>query len=233
VRTLVLFDVDGTLISTSGQAFAALVGACAEVLGKEIPKDGYSPAGKTDPQIFSELLARAGLGPEQRAQLLRPLMALYQKKLPQYLQQKHVRVLEGASQLLPILHQNPQVALGLLTGNLQQPAQYKLELAGLWHFFPVGAFGSDHADRHQLLPYAVARAEAYYRQKFPLKEVLVVGDTPLDVSCAQVWGAKAVAVAGHTTSMASLALAKPQAVLPNLSPELFLPVFSALREASP
>lgn len=188
--------------------------------------NGFSPAGKTDLQIFRQLLARAAV-PKGEA-LLPQLLASYLKLLPSYLRREHVRKLPGVYKLLPSLAKESWVALGLLTGNLFPGAQYKLELAGLWHFFPVGAFGSDHPDRNQLLPFAVGRAEAHFRQAFPFRQVVVVGDTPADVRCAQVWGAKAIAVAGYTTSGAALARENADAILPSLTPELFFPVLNAL-----
>ncbi|MGQ9834445.1 MAG: HAD hydrolase-like protein [Thermoanaerobaculaceae bacterium] len=226
MQILVLFDIDGTLISTGGKAFAALAQAFLQVVGEEAPVNGFSPAGKTDPQIFRELLERAAVPAGEK--LLPQLQATYLKVLPKYLRREHVRKLPGVDALLASLAQDPRVALGLLTGNLLPGARHKLELAGLWHFFPVGAFGSDHPDRNQLLPFAVQRAETHFQQAFPFPQVVVVGDTPADVRCAHVWGAKAIAVAGHTTSSAALARANADAVVPSLVPELFFPVLEAL-----
>lgn len=226
MRILLLFDIDGTLISTGGKAFAALAEAFLQVVGKKAPVNGFSPAGKTDPQIFRQLLERAAIPPGE--ELLSQLQATYLEMLPKHLRRENVRNLPGVDALLASLAQDPRVALGLLTGNLLPGARHKLELAGLWHFFPVGAFGSDHPDRDQLLPFAVRRAESHFQQAFPFPQVVVVGDTPADVRCAHVWGAKVVAVAGNTTSPAALARANADAIIPSLMPELFLPVLEAL-----
>ncbi|MCS7182497.1 MAG: haloacid dehalogenase-like hydrolase [Thermoanaerobaculum sp.] len=232
MRVLVLFDVDGTLISTGGRAFAALREAFRQVVGVEPPTAGYSPAGKTDPQIVRELLGRLGDGHQDHGQKVAQVLAVYPPLLRQLLQPPYVRPLSGVEALVAQLARHPQVALGLLTGNLEEGAEIKLSLAGLWHLFPVGAFGSDDPDRNRLLPFAWQRAKAFYGQDFPPERTVVVGDTPADVACAKVWKARAVAVAGHTHSLATLAAAKPDAVLPSLLPELFLPVLFALSPSS-
>lgn len=229
---MVLFDIDGTLVSTQGRAFAALTAAFRHVVGEEAPLSGYSAAGKTDPQIVAELLGKMGRGDHLRHELVRRVLAAYRTLLPRFLQRPHVRLLPGAAQLIPALARDPRVVLGLLTGNLEEGAQRKLELAGLWGYFPFGAFGSDAPDRNQLLPFAWKRAEDLLGQRFSPERTVIVGDTPADVACAKAWNAKAIAVAGPTHSARELAVTGPEAVLPSLEAELFLPVFFAVAESS-
>lgn len=233
MRFLLLFDVDGTLISSQGRAFAALLQAFRQVVGAEPPVAGYSPAGKTDPQIVAELLAALDANHKEQDLLVARVLAAYREALPNLLQKPHIRLLPGVADLLPVLADHPQVVLGLLTGNIHQGARFKLELAGVWRYFAVGAFGSDSPNRNQLLPYAWERAQQRFGVRFSPERTAVVGDTPADVACAQAWGARAIAVAGHTFTCAQLVRAHPDAVLPSLSPELFLPVcFSILARAS-
>lgn len=232
MRCLLLFDIDGTLISSQGKAFAALLKAFQQVVGAEPPVEGFSPAGKTDPQIVAELLDRVATDHRKRNQLVAEVLAAYLETLPEVVKKPHVRLLPGVAELLPVLAEDPQVALGLLTGNIREGAQFKLELAGLWHYFAFGAFGSDCSDRNQLLPYAWERAHQRFGVRFSPERTVIVGDTPADVSCAKAWDAKAIAVAGHTFTAARLLPAHPDGVLPSLSPELFLPVcFSILSRA--
>ncbi len=227
MRVLVLFDIDGTLISTKGQAFAALLSACRQYLGFDPPTSGYSPAGRTDPQIVAELLARApGDGLPDEA--VGPILARYRQTLRETLLPSHVRLLPGVRELLPVLASNGCLVTGLLTGNIEEGARYKLELAGIANFFTLGAYGSDHADRNQLLPVAWERAREALGESFPPERTVVVGDTPADVECAKVWGARAIAVAGHTHPPTRLVVAGPDAVLPSLHPGLFLPVLFAV-----
>lgn len=229
MRFLLLFDVDGTLISSQGKAFAALLQAFRQVVGAEPKVSGYSPAGKTDPQIVAELLAALSTNHETQQELVAEVLRAYLEKLPTVLEKPHIRLLPGVAQLLPLLARHPHVVLGLLTGNIHEGARLKLELAGLWQYFAVGAFGSDSPRRNQLLPYAWERAQEQFGVRFSPEATAVVGDTPADVACAKAWGAKAIAVAGHTHTASQLVRAQPDAVLPSLSPELFCPVcFSIL-----
>jgi len=232
VRWLVLFDLDGTLVTTGGKALAACLEAYAAVVGSPAPAEGFSAAGKTDPQIFTELLQRSGVDEVAIPHLLPRILEAYRALLPEKLLPEHVRSLPGAEDLLRILAARGEPALGVLTGNVREGAQRKLMLAGLAEHLPLGAYGCDHPDRNQLLPFAVRRAEAHYGTRFPYHRVVVVGDTVRDVRCAQVWGAKAIAVAGSTTKAAALAREKPWAVVPTLEPALFLPVLEAATDGA-
>lgn len=226
MRWLVLFDVDGTLVTTGGKAFEACLAAYAAVVGRPASAEGFSPAGKTDPQIFAELLQRSGVEEAVIPHLLPRILDAYRALLPEKLLPEHVRPLPGACELLRALAGKGEPALGVLTGNVREGAQRKLTLAGLAEHLPVGAFGCDHPDRNQLLPFAVRRAEAHYATRFPYTRVVVVGDTERDVRCAHAWGAKAIAVAGKTRKASALVREKPWAVVPTLDPALFLPVLA-------
>jgi phosphoglycolate phosphatase-like HAD superfamily hydrolase len=106
-----------------------------------------------------------------------------------------VRVLPGVAALVERLHGHADVTLGLLTGNIEAGARIKLEPTGLWPRFRMGAYGSDHADRLRLPSLAARRAQALTGHVFRPEDVVVLGDTPLDVECARAFGALAVAVA--------------------------------------
>lgn len=231
MRFLALFDIDGTLVSTRGKAFAALAAAFRQVVGAEPPLSGYSAAGKTDPQIVEELLVRAGVDDPTRQRLVERVLGRYRRLLPELLRPGHVELLPGVAQLLPALAAHPRVALGLLTGNLQDGARIKLELAGLWGHFRLGAFGSDASDRKQLLPFAWKRAEELLGERFPPERTVIVGDTPADVACAKAWHAKSIAVAGPSHEARDLVATGPDAVVPSLEDHLFLPVFFAVAES--
>ena len=108
--------------------------------------------------------------------------------------------LPGVSVLLDALEPREDVYLGLLTGNFRDGARIKLERFDLWRYFRCGAFGDDSPDRNALVPVAVGRATECGMPSFAPADILVVGDTPNDVACAQAVGAVAVGVAtgGYT-----------------------------------
>jgi phosphoglycolate phosphatase len=217
VRRLILFDVDGTLLSTAGQAGAALALAMRETFGTAGPIDGFSFAGKTDPQIVFELLGAAGLARAQVAPRLAEVFERYCERLARTLSAANTRPLAGVVDLLDRLERHPDVAVGLLTGNIRRGAAVKLAAAGLDGRFTVGAFGSDGEDRNGLVAVARARAREAWHQDFAGPRTVVVGDAEGDVRCARAGGAVAVAVASGTTPRSALAALGPDVLLDSLA----------------
>lgn len=214
---LVLFDIDGTLISTGGRAGRAIGLALERTFGVPVPVESFPFAGKTDPRIIAELLERAGVPREavaaRRDEALRNYLAL----LPEMLAPGAVRVLPGVTSVLDALAARRDTAIGLLTGNVAGGADIKLGVAGIRHYFPIGAFGSDDEDRDRLVPVARARAEAHFGVAFPAAAAVVVGDAEADVRCARAGGARAVAVASGWTRPEVLAALRPDALLGSLA----------------
>jgi phosphoglycolate phosphatase-like HAD superfamily hydrolase len=104
-------------------------------------------------------------------------------------------VLPGVRELLDALQPRPDVFLGLLTGNYEQGARIKLEYFDLWRYFRCGAYGDDSLDRHALVPVAVARSLEAGCPAVDPRDVVIIGDTPLDVACARDAGVNCLAVA--------------------------------------
>jgi phosphoglycolate phosphatase-like HAD superfamily hydrolase len=84
--------------------------------------------------------------------------------------------------------------IGLLTGNIRLGAEIKLRRFELWDQFATGAFADDAADRNEIAAIAKRRGEALLEEELAGDEVLVIGDTPLDIACARAIGAKVIAV---------------------------------------
>lgn len=201
MRRLVLFDIDGTLLSAGGSGKRAFRDALVEVFGTPGPIDGYSFAGRTDPQIARELLAADGVDAERIDAGMDALWEAYLRRFEREIAAAEVRVLPGARALVDRVEAAGNgVVLGLLTGNVREGARLKLERAGLgFRRFRVGAYGSDHAERPELPAVAVARAEALTGHAFRGKEIVIVGDTPFDIACGEHLGVRTIAVAtgGH------------------------------------
>ena len=192
---LVLFDIDGTLITAGDAPRRALEEALVAVYGTPGPATTLDFAGKTDPQIVRELLAIAGLPRERvEAGLARVIAASVERLEPSLREDPAARLLPGIAELVPRLAREPRAALGLLTGNVAPGARVKLARFGLWDHFALGAFGSDDGDRNRLPEVAVARAHKRWGVRFSPERIFVVGDTPLDIAAGRAIGAVTVAV---------------------------------------
>jgi phosphoglycolate phosphatase len=216
-RALLLFDIDGTLLSTNGLAGRALGRAMREVYGTAGPIDTFSWSGKTDPQIVRELLSAAGLPPEDIRSGLPRALARYLLHLEEALVPGSVQVLPGVIEILEELRRRGDVAVGLLTGNIAGGARIKLTAGDLAHHFTVGAFGSDDEDRDRLVPVARRRARARFHDDFPGSRTIVVGDAEADIRCARAGDARAVAVASGWTGRDVLAALAPNVLLDSLA----------------
>lgn len=207
---LYLFDVDGTLVTARGAGREALGRALERTFGRTGPIDRYDFRGKTDPRIVLDLMIAAGIPEAAVRARLDECFAAYVRELAALVGNGHrVQVMPGVARLVRVLAADPGATVGLLTGNIEAGARVKLEPTGLWPHFVVGAFGSDDPDRRRLPAIARARARAVAGRDFAFAEVVIIGDTPLDVDCARACGAVAVAVATGQHRAAELAACGP------------------------
>jgi phosphoglycolate phosphatase-like HAD superfamily hydrolase len=218
---LVLFDIDGTLLSAGRAARESVLAALENVYGfradPDPPRQGKNDfSGKTDPQIVRELVADA-VGPERCEASLEQALDRYLDELRRRLTPEAVVPKPGIPELLRRLAAVPGVTLALLTGNLERGARLKLEPPGFNGYFPFGAFGSDSADRYELPRIAVERARGHGGREFLGKSIVIIGDSVHDVACGRSLGVRAVAVATGPTPADCLAAEKPDALLPDFS----------------
>jgi phosphoglycolate phosphatase len=193
---LVLFDVDGTLLTASGAGRRALERALREVYGTAGPIDAYDFRGGTDPQIVRDLLGLAGFSEPDIAASEGAVYRRYETILEDEIGDgRGVSVYPGIRPLLETLVGRDDVVVGLLTGNIEAGARIKLRPTGLWPHFRLGAYGSDHADRTRLPLVAAQRAEQLTGRAFVGDDTVIIGDTPRDIRCARAFGARAIAVA--------------------------------------
>jgi phosphoglycolate phosphatase-like HAD superfamily hydrolase len=195
VRRLLLFDIDGTLVRAGEVAGAVFDRAIETVLG-EAPTQRVSMSGKTDPQIVREYLAL--LDQDNPAHLPAVLERL-EAELAAAFQEiaRQGSPCAGAPELLQALAADERLHLSVLTGNIAPNAVVKLAAFGLdkWLDLETGAYGSDHEDREQLVPIALARLAALRGAHLSPAETWVIGDTPRDYECARAGGAHCLLVA--------------------------------------
>ncbi len=192
--TVLLFDVDGTLLSAGGAGRRALERAFGEQCGTAAPLRDVRFNGMTDPGIVRSGLERLGQPAEPR--LVAAILDGYLRTLAGELARATgFRVLPGVVALLEALAGERRVAVGLGTGNLREGARLKLEHAGLAGHFAFGGFGCDHEERAELLRIGAARGAAWLGCRPDACRVVVIGDTPHDVAAARAIGAASVGVA--------------------------------------
>ncbi len=195
-RIIALFDIDGTLLRAGGAGRRAVELALSEVLDEldeEVSLHAVEFAGRTDPWIVRAALMQYGVAADD--DLIHDVLRRYVAHLPGELQRASAfEVLPGVLSLLSELSDRDDVVLGLGTGNTEPAAYAKLARGGLDSFFAFGGFGSDHADRPELLRTALRRGLARTGAKMGDARVVVIGDTPHDVAAAEAIGAHCVAV---------------------------------------
>lgn len=207
MRRLVLFDIDGTMLWTDGAGRSAIRQALATEFGIEGPFDNVRFDGKTDPQIIREILELADhpnpVSEDDIAAVCARYLELLQYELK--MRQSRVQVLPGVREVLSEFEGRSEVVLGLLTGNLERGAYLKLTAADLEpERFSVGAFGSDAAHRSDLPAIAVERTVRKHGWAPEREDVVIVGDTPADMTCGNGIGARAIGVATGSYSVAEL-----------------------------
>lgn len=214
---LLLFDIDGTMLHANGAGRAAIERALSRLCDCPITTDGVRFSGKTDPQIIREILRTNGLNPDTTSTLVDEALAVYEETAHDVFDPETVIRLPGVRALLTRLEAHRSVQLGLLTGNIESMAYRKLSAVDLDHHFAFGAFGSDHADRHQLPPVAAARARVHTGHPFEGRDIVIIGDTEHDILCGRAIGAFSVGVCTGRYGRHELAAHDPDLLLDDLS----------------
>jgi len=212
---LIFFDIDGTLISAGGAGTRSLNKAFEEVLGIKEAFKNFEMAGKTDIQIIKEGLNLLKIKPSNR--LINQIIESYINNLKKEINNNSKHLKPGVKNFLELLYNDFEYPLGLLTGNVELGARIKLEPFGLNSFFLFGAFGSDHEDRNFLLPIGIQKFINKFNLYVDFHQCIVIGDTPRDVKCAKIYGAKVIAVATGPYSIEDLKNTDADVVVENLT----------------
>ncbi|MFV0445027.1 MAG: HAD family hydrolase [Planctomycetaceae bacterium] len=190
---VLLFDIDGTLLTTGGAGQLAMERALAKVFGLTTINGEILAAGRTDRAITSDLFREHQI--VANAEDWSRFQAEYLSQLPDTMREQEGQILPGISALLTKLASLDNISLGLLTGNFRDGAALKLQHFDLDHHFRFGGFGDDHHDRDDVARVAMADASHHLGREIDPRRVWVLGDTPADVRCARAIGANVAAVA--------------------------------------
>jgi phosphoglycolate phosphatase-like HAD superfamily hydrolase len=217
--TVLLFDVDGTLVTTCGAGRRAIERAFELRHGtKEVVN--FSFGGMTDKAIVRDALTALGqtfATEADRVHAIDEMLGFYLEVLVDEVARTTIRIHEGMVRAMDLADARPDMALGLGTGNIRKGAEIKLGCVGIFHRFSFGGFGDDSIDRPTLLM-AGARRGAH-KLGLPVEDcrIVVIGDTPRDVSAAKAIGAESIAVATGMHDLAELQQCEPTAAFENLA----------------
>ncbi|MDP6858551.1 MAG: HAD hydrolase-like protein [Verrucomicrobiales bacterium] len=213
---VILFDIDGTLLTTGGAGMKAFYSAIENNYPSQLKKSGGSlaldMAGSTDSGLVIEIFEALGI--EDSVNERESFFAQYIQCLGDNISDPNYvgSLMPGIAELLDRLSyeaNNGKLILGLLTGNIFEGAALKLKKYRVDKYFCFGAYGDDHHDRNELGPIALKRGGAYYKMDLAEAPVTVIGDTPKEIYCARAIGAKVVAVASGSISYQELAKYDP------------------------
>ncbi len=212
---LVLFDIDGTLVRTGGAGVKAFAKTFATEFNAADSFERLQFAGRTDLSLVREFFGFHGipLTPENRQRFF----DRYAFWLDHLLQDSKTELCPGVWAFIRDLQALPQPPLlGLLTGNIRLGAEIKLRHFDLWDVFQTGGFADDHEERGQIAAVARQRGSRILGEDLHGDQVLVIGDTPLDIRCARAIGAKALAVATGGAQLEELREHQPDWAIPDL-----------------
>jgi phosphoglycolate phosphatase-like HAD superfamily hydrolase len=213
---LVLFDIDGTLVRTGGAGVKAFARAFVSEFGEPDLTPLIKFGGRTDPSLVRELFMHRRIEPSPEN--FRRFFDAYVVWLQKLIVECAGGVCPGVPEFYDALESraNPPL-IGLLTGNIRRGAQIKLGRYQLWEKFGFGGFGDDHEDRPQIAAIAQRRGGERLGRTLQGAEILVIGDTPLDIDCGRAIGAKVLAVATGGFTVRQLEEHEPDWAVEDLS----------------
>jgi len=216
LKKLVLFDIDGTLLSVNSVNRRILMDALREVYGTEGSAGTHDFAGKMDSIIIYEVLHNAGLSDGVIAEKFDKAKQTYIEMFRMQSKSTDVVLMDGVRKLLDELSAHSELIVGLLTGNFEGSGRHKLLLPDINHYFPFGAFADDGASRNELPRVAVEKAYQLTGKRFSEQNIIIIGDTEHDIACARVLNAKSIAVATGSYSTEELKKHNPHILYKNL-----------------
>jgi phosphoglycolate phosphatase-like HAD superfamily hydrolase len=216
-KTLLLFDIDGTLLKADDATRRAINTTFSEIFGIENPEQNVPFIGRTDLGIFKDVALKL-LGRPLRSGELRQVADRYVTLLPAELELcESFHLMPGVELLLSYLSARTDVILGLETGNIEPAAYLKLKRGGIDRFFSFGGFGSDSEERTELIRIGIERARALNHDNIPEENIFVIGDSPHDISAGKNSGVNTIAVGTGRADKTKLLAECPSCMLPDLS----------------
>jgi phosphoglycolate phosphatase len=216
-QRLIAFDVEGTLLTTEGQAAEALEQMLREVCGVLRPLDEFSIAGHSEPEIVRNVMRAAGFSPERIKAEAPKALSRYVSLLGEMLQRRpRGKIMPGVRNLFEQLREDKRWALGLLTRNVLLSARMLLSHHGLLGHFEFGAYADERENRDTLPALLLTRAQEATKVTFAPSESYYMGCMRRDIAVAKAAGFRTVAVASGGEDFETLAEVDPHLIFPSL-----------------
>jgi len=212
-----LFDIDGVLLKTNDPVHSdSFKHAFIEVYGIHATKDDAGvPEVRINKQIIFENMKFHGLGEKEIMGKIDLALKAQADYVMKHKSELHPIVLPGVKNLLIALKEMNS-PITVLTGNNEQIAFTRLEVAGLWDFFDFGAFGDEAMKRVELVEITRKKAEKFLKRKVDKHELVIIGDTPRDIACARDAGIEVIAVSTGIFSFEDLEKDRPDLLVHTL-----------------
>ncbi len=215
---LLLFDIDGTLLSTHGIPRMAMERVLQKRYNNFNYDNDYNYSGRTDWEIIEHLLKFAGIEFPGNYEYLEKIFSAFAVELEAEIKNGLIPLIyPNVLELLKRLKNSSKIKMGLLTGNIAKGAQLKLESAGMLEYFPLGAFGDDAKERNKLADIAIKRAKNIFGNNINKKNTWIIGDSIYDIRCAKVNRLPCLAVCTGLTSRKELEKEKPDYIVDDFS----------------
>jgi phosphoglycolate phosphatase-like HAD superfamily hydrolase len=208
MATLIFFDINGTLIRRDARTDLPYTYALNELLAVENSMAGINTSARSDKDVFMEALEKQNLSFSET--LWQDFLVLYRKQLEIFKTSDVWRENVDAIDFVNSISKT-QPYLSLITGELSMGAQYKLEKLGIWSHFPTGGFGEDDLTRFGIADQALQKARDHYKQSFD--QLIIIGDTLLDIKTGRHLGAKVISITTGSNTREELASLKPDIII--------------------
>ena len=212
---VLLWDLDGTLLTTARAGLFAFEAALQEVCGVETDLSALETSGLTDAQVARLAVESCDCAADPAT--VHAVLKAYERHLPEALPRRDGHVMPSVLEVLEDLAGRDDVVSLLLTGNTRAGATAKLRHYGLEGFFTsAGAFCSGRGTREEIAGHAVAIAHERLGHAPDIDRVFVIGDSPSDIRCGKAIGARTLAVASGWHSRQELEEHEPWLLLERL-----------------
>lgn len=211
---LLIWDIDGTLITCKGSGMRAMTSAFKSFYGVENGFENVNMAGRVDYSIIEEACFRHNV----KFKEIDEFYSIYASHLEKDLEEnKEIIVFNGVEQILNETSGSKEFVNIIGTGNCEVGAWLKLKRLNLDSYFETGGFGTNYPNRVNVIDKAIMMARKRYKMAFDdLNKIYIIGDTPADIACGKELKVKSVAIATGGYSVEYLEKYSPDFLLDSL-----------------